>query len=447
MLLVLRQLKRSYFDRREFRKYLLYALGETALIVLGIIIALRIDNWNSERIDEQALRSSLATIARNIESDLKSIATIEASRLQTYELSLRWQYFHNQARRDSATVEQVLFASSVYDRTLERHHFIANTTGYDALKNSGVLSRLHGRGIETLLYDYYDTVNRIDLMERDYNEQLSEFRLAVTQTWPPGLEKWEFTTADVLSPGRFATQQPKLITLLTGTSMNALLDLPRFATDLLFEYEKLQAYGGEFVRLASIEQLDLDDAALNRLGAIHDPASNYGNPDLIVNGALSWHSYHVINSDANDPSLFGEAVSGRTEIPFTHDSFRSRGDHIEFTLEGGTEWAGIWLKTGADILSSTPRDYTEFDTLLVEMKGDKGGEIVTLNIEDSEDPADGTSTRIPVELSDQWQVYEFELADFASADFTIISVPLGFVFFEEPVSFAIRNARYTKKND
>ena len=30
-------------------KYLLYALGEILLVVIGILIALQIDNWNREK--------------------------------------------------------------------------------------------------------------------------------------------------------------------------------------------------------------------------------------------------------------------------------------------------------------------------------------------------------------------------------------------------------------
>jgi hypothetical protein len=33
----------------KFRKYLLYALGEILLIVIGILIALQINNWNENQ--------------------------------------------------------------------------------------------------------------------------------------------------------------------------------------------------------------------------------------------------------------------------------------------------------------------------------------------------------------------------------------------------------------
>ena len=42
----------------QFLKYSRYAIGEIVLVVIGILIALQINNWNEERIEnrkEQAL--------------------------------------------------------------------------------------------------------------------------------------------------------------------------------------------------------------------------------------------------------------------------------------------------------------------------------------------------------------------------------------------------------
>jgi hypothetical protein len=85
-----------------------------------------------------------------------------------------------------------------------------------------------------------------------------------------------------------------------------------------------------------------------------------------------------------------------------------------------------------------------YDTLLLELKGDIGGERIIINMEDMEDPADGSSTRYELMLNDEWQSYEIDLAEFETADLSILSVPLGFVFLETPVSFSVRTARFVK---
>ena len=40
---------------KNTRKYLGYAVGELALVVVGILIALQINNWNEERIEQRQI--------------------------------------------------------------------------------------------------------------------------------------------------------------------------------------------------------------------------------------------------------------------------------------------------------------------------------------------------------------------------------------------------------
>ena len=59
-------------------KYLKYAIGEIVLVVVGILIALSINNWNSEKklaIKElnliEELKSNLQTNIENLEKDIE----------------------------------------------------------------------------------------------------------------------------------------------------------------------------------------------------------------------------------------------------------------------------------------------------------------------------------------------------------------------------------------
>ena len=51
MLFIFRKLRRSFFLPGKVRTYVAYALGEIALIVVGILIAVQIGEWNSQRKD------------------------------------------------------------------------------------------------------------------------------------------------------------------------------------------------------------------------------------------------------------------------------------------------------------------------------------------------------------------------------------------------------------
>jgi hypothetical protein len=53
MLTFLRKIRKSLIETGSVRKYLLYAIGEIALVVIGILIALQINNWNETKKNEE----------------------------------------------------------------------------------------------------------------------------------------------------------------------------------------------------------------------------------------------------------------------------------------------------------------------------------------------------------------------------------------------------------
>jgi len=72
MLKFFRKIRRRLLSESKFRKYLIYAIGEIILVVIGILIALQINNWNNKvqnkKIERQTLinfKNELA-IQRNI---------------------------------------------------------------------------------------------------------------------------------------------------------------------------------------------------------------------------------------------------------------------------------------------------------------------------------------------------------------------------------------------
>lgn len=63
MLTFLRRIRKGLLDGGRTSKYLLYAVGEIGLVVIGILIALQINNWNQERlnaIEEQIILQDIS---------------------------------------------------------------------------------------------------------------------------------------------------------------------------------------------------------------------------------------------------------------------------------------------------------------------------------------------------------------------------------------------------
>ena len=50
MLFIFRKIRHSFFVPGKVRTYLAYVLGEIVLIVIGILVAVQIGNWNQHRL-------------------------------------------------------------------------------------------------------------------------------------------------------------------------------------------------------------------------------------------------------------------------------------------------------------------------------------------------------------------------------------------------------------
>ena len=78
MLFIFRQLRRLELRKRS-GQYFLYAVGEVVLIVVGILIALQIDNWNEGRRDQQRVRGHLKELRSELVFNLEEKAVIMES--------------------------------------------------------------------------------------------------------------------------------------------------------------------------------------------------------------------------------------------------------------------------------------------------------------------------------------------------------------------------------
>ena len=69
MLTFFRHIRKSLLGSGQVRKYLVYAIGEIALVVIGILIALQINNWNQQRIDSSKRQDYIKLLLRDLSKD------------------------------------------------------------------------------------------------------------------------------------------------------------------------------------------------------------------------------------------------------------------------------------------------------------------------------------------------------------------------------------------
>lgn len=138
----------------KMKKVLLYALGEILLVVVGILIAVNINNWNNNRKLAQVETVALSRLTEDIKSDLKRYEFLEK------RLSERI------ARCDS-TLLLLEKQNSLTDRLgLISIHLVnfflieSNTTTYDEMLNTGRLYALNKPELRKSIIRYYQNVNK-----------------------------------------------------------------------------------------------------------------------------------------------------------------------------------------------------------------------------------------------------------------------------------------------
>ena len=64
-----RGLRQSLIKEGNLKKYLLYAVGEILLVMIGISLAFQLDNWNDDRIKRNAENNYYKSLRAQIEDD------------------------------------------------------------------------------------------------------------------------------------------------------------------------------------------------------------------------------------------------------------------------------------------------------------------------------------------------------------------------------------------
>ena len=72
MIKFFRKIRYDLMEKNKTGKYLKYAIGEIILVVIGILIAIQINNWNENQKDERKTINYLTNLMENLDDDITS---------------------------------------------------------------------------------------------------------------------------------------------------------------------------------------------------------------------------------------------------------------------------------------------------------------------------------------------------------------------------------------
>ncbi len=73
MIYLFRNIRRNLLEKNNFKKYLIYAIGEILIVMIGILIALTINNWNENRKISITEIAILKEMRINLRTDLEDV--------------------------------------------------------------------------------------------------------------------------------------------------------------------------------------------------------------------------------------------------------------------------------------------------------------------------------------------------------------------------------------
>ena len=162
MIKFFRKIRQRLVIENRFSKYVLYAIGEIILVVIGILIALQINNWNEER----KANNELKNINKNLSQEFK------ANRSELQNVLGLIDYTKN-GGLDMLSImgkENVDFSEEELNKMIEKTLFFptwkpSNFT-LNELKNTGKLALIKNDTLKDLLFKWEKHIGIIEEWNR-----------------------------------------------------------------------------------------------------------------------------------------------------------------------------------------------------------------------------------------------------------------------------------------
>ncbi|WP_036786918.1 MULTISPECIES: DUF6090 family protein [unclassified Polaribacter] len=154
-------------EKNKTGKYLKYAIGEIILVMIGILLALQVNNWNEKSKEDIVLKEALKQIAQDLKQDevvLNGFLRGDSRRVE-YLLAL-----------SNGTYNTIRLDSIMYN--LDNYFFFyKSNNSYSSLKSSGLFSSFKNDNLKNNLTAYYEQMYERLKTSSEYGENFTNNRI------------------------------------------------------------------------------------------------------------------------------------------------------------------------------------------------------------------------------------------------------------------------------
>ncbi|NNF33684.1 MAG: hypothetical protein HKN68_06230 [Saprospiraceae bacterium] len=176
MIQFLRRIRQSLLKNNKTSTYLKYAVGEIILVVIGILIALQINNWNQQRLQNNTIQQGLSEVKNNLVSD--SLQMTDVIKRMEAEMKIQKEIIEvieNGGVLDPSFNENL-------GKCMALNTIQVTQNGYQTLKRIG-LENIKNKELENYLIGYYDILNK------DFYSEVEDDNVDLMNVWLPYVRK------------------------------------------------------------------------------------------------------------------------------------------------------------------------------------------------------------------------------------------------------------------
>ena len=152
-----RKIRQNLLRQNRMGRYLLYAFGEIILVVIGILIALQINNWNEHQKQIRLEQEYYCRLAEDIQLDkeqMTNLLTLAKHRLKYSNDAVRTLLQNNPKKLDAGNLI-ALSTRAIYS------DFQPNNSAYEDLKSGANLNIISDKSIIKALNRYFNRVEEL----------------------------------------------------------------------------------------------------------------------------------------------------------------------------------------------------------------------------------------------------------------------------------------------